>query len=162
MRRVVVGGLALVASAAVATVVFAQSGGSEQATSPLPDRNPGEGWIEKEIPAAKGMQARAWSDPAAGCHLATFSVAVSDSVGEIPIRASMQAAMKKAQFTVSDDTNGGLRILGEGIAGLAEVKLVESPTRSGSLLACYWNEREPARCRSICQRILQDQTKASP
>jgi len=161
MTRVVVGGLALVASAAVATVVFAQSGDSE-ATSALPDLNPGEGWIEKDMAPAKGMQSRAWSDPAAGCHLAAFSVAVSDSVGAIPMRESMRAAMKKAQFTLSDDTNGSLRILGDGITGLAELKLVESPTRSGSLLACYWNEREPARCRSICQRILQDQTKASP
>ncbi len=164
MKRVVGGGLALLASAALATAVFAQANSDSKETKSLvlPDLTPGEGWHEQEIRPAKGIQARAWSDPAAGCQLALFYLPVSDSVGPEPMRSSLQATMAKANLTVTDEPGDVLRITGAGITGLASLRLIELPTRSASLLACYWNEREPARCQSICQGVLQDQTKATP
>jgi hypothetical protein len=158
--RLLGGGFAFAASAALVTVVFAQSPGKDAAPE-LPDLSPGEGWQEQQPSPVKGVQARAWSDLAAGCHLALFSLPVTDSVGTEPMRTSLVKAMAKARLTISDDASGDLRITGEGITGLAALELIESPSRSARLLACYWNEREPARCQSICQRVLQEQSKAS-
>mgnify|MGYP001819415378 CR=1 FL=1 len=83
MKRRIGGGLALVAIAALATGVYSRTAASSEGSNAqtLPNLNPGEGWQEQETAPVKGLQARAWSDPAAGCHLALFEVPVSDSVG---------------------------------------------------------------------------------
>tara|TARA_R110002096_G_scaffold16898_15_gene58226 strand:- start:959 stop:1441 length:483 start_codon:yes stop_codon:yes gene_type:complete len=151
--------LSLGASAALATVVFAQVRGESVAA--MPDLNPGEGWQKLEPTAIKDGRSQAWSDPAAGCHLVAFELPVTDSVGVEPMRKQLGAVMAKANLAISDEASGNLRITGKGITGLAALSLIESPTRSAKLLACYWNEREPARCQSICQRVLQEQSKAS-
>ncbi len=143
------------------TAAYAKSTSTRKASSALPDLNPGEGWEEQTALPPKGGEARAWSDLAAGCHLALFTLPASERVGEAPLRASLEATLAAEKMAISDDDSGFLRITGVALDGLASLSIGDTPVRSASLLACYWNEREPARCQALCLRALQNQNKAT-
>lgn len=127
----------------------------------LPDLNPEEGWQERAPRAQEGVRARAWSDAAAGCHLVLFTLPISDTVGEVPMRESVRIALSQAKLAVSTDTSP-MTIRGQGVTGFAQLKIAEKPERSTSLLACYWNHREPTRCRSICEQALLAHNQTTP
>lgn len=146
---------------ALATGVYAQSRAQPNNASPLPDLNPGEGWREHTPEPPKGGKTRAWSDPAAGCHLAMFTLPASETVGQGPVRASFDATLAEAKMAVGQHESGFLRITGVDIDGLASLSILDKPERSASLLACYWNDREPARCQAQCLRALQNRTRAT-
>lgn len=121
----------------------------------LPDLLPGEGWHERSPNPPKPGHARAWSDAAAGCHLALFSLPASDNVGLEATRTSLDATLAQSGLTIGEHDDGWIRIGGDGLTGLASLRIVDSPVRSARLSACYWNEREPSRCQTMCEQILQ-------
>ncbi|MCP4449449.1 MAG: hypothetical protein GY811_29560 [Myxococcales bacterium] len=154
-------GLAMIASALVATGVGAQPTNTAPAMPKLSDLNPGEGWAEHGVIAPEGGQARAWSDPADGCHLALFALPAGENVGLAPMRASLKLALGAAKLATREDEDGILRITGAAVDGLVGLHLESKPNRSAQLLACYWNDREPARCEAICLRTLDAYNKDS-
>ena len=141
---------------AMATGAIAQSKDEAAISTSLPDLNPGEGWIERTPVPPKGGSARAWSDPAAGCHLILMTTPASKRVGEAPMRSSLETTLAEAKLAIHDDDSGLLKLAGVDIDGLASLEIVQTPERSASLLVCYWNEREPTRCEAQCRSALQD------
>ena len=161
MRALVKLGLVACASGALATGVYAKSNEGSKASSDLPDLHPGDGWQERSPFPPEGGQARAWSDPAAGCHLSMFTLPTSESAGEGPLRASLEKVLAQSDFVFSQDESGFLRVTGVDLDGLASLSIIDEPTRSASLVACYWNEREPTRCQALCLRALQNRNEAT-
>ncbi len=127
----------------------------------LPDLNPGEGWQERSPRSQEGVRARAWSDPAAGCNLVLFTLPIRDTVSEVPLRESIRTTLSQTELTLSTDSSP-MTFSGKDVTGLAQLGITEKPERSTSLLACYWNDREPTRCRSLCEQSLQAHNKTKP
>ncbi len=151
----------LTTSTALMALLLTTNADSAPSPTMLPDLNPGEGWQERAPRAQEGVHARAWSDTAAGCHLGLFTLPIGDTVGEIPMRESIGIALSQAKLTVSTDTSP-MTIRGQGVTGFAQLEIAEKPERSASLLACYWNHREPTRCRSICEQALLAHSQTTP
>ncbi len=158
--------LLLVASAVLAAMLLlvrptdAQAPAKRSVT--IADRHLGEGWTEQTTSPEAGVSARAWSDLADGCHVVEFALNVPETAGLSPMRATLNAELAKVGLSLTESPDGPSQLNGPGITGLAELQLHTTPQRSAQLLACYWNEREPARCQAICKRTLTAQTKATP
>jgi hypothetical protein len=122
----------------------------------LPDLRPSADWQVIEMPEDKnGARARAWSDPAGGCHLALFSLPIPESAAEDKILESMSAALASKDYQLvaieNDDKPKRLTLSGFGVTGLATLRVPDGQVRKATLLACFWNEREPLYCRSQCE-----------
>jgi len=128
---------------------------SEPVSASLPNLRPNQDWQVIDLPQDKGVNALAWSDPAAGCHLALFAIPVLDSSASEKILESLSATMAKSDYVLTSSegelTPPRLGLEGFGVTGIVSLLIAEQPTRNASLLACYWNEREPSYCRSICE-----------
>lgn len=128
----------------------------------LADLKPGEGWQELTIEPEEGIAARAWSDLADGCHLVSYRVAIPPTAEIDALTKSFAKTLGKADLTIADaqsaDDGQWVSLAGEGLDGIANVFLSRQAPAQGSstagLQACYWNNREPDRCRAICQRVL--------
>lgn len=160
-------GITVAASLGLATVaaaVFAHDKDTSTgaAAVSLPDLNPGEGWQEHTAPANPGVAGRAWSDLADGCHLALFRLPITEAVGPEPLLKSLTAVLAKADLILTEGPDHFMALSGDGVTGIVDIPMTGDPARSASLLACYWNEREPARCQSVCQRTMQSRRKDTP
>lgn len=155
-------------AAALGAIFFARAvhaqdeGGSEPTPKPransseLPDLQPNQDWQSVAVASEAGLQGRAWSDPAAGCHLAVFSLPIPDTSASDKIFESLALTLAKSDYKLSkterDLQPPQLILEGFGVRGIASLLVPEGTGRNASLLACYWNGREPTYCRSICQR----------
>ena len=145
---------------ALASMSLAQE--KAQPAAVLADLNPGEGWQELPLEPAKDLAGRAWSDPAAGCHLVSFQVPIPATAQIDPLIERFAKTLAKADLTMADVEGLGdsrqMSLAGESLTGIANLQLQrQAPTKgssSASLLACYWNDREPDHCQAICQRSL--------
>ena len=150
--------LGLLGALAVAQAVFAQKE-SSAAHATLPDLKPSKDWRALEITASQGMAARAWSDAAAGCHLALFAVPIPDTAGRGKIIESLSATLAKSdyQLTETEDAQERTRLVleGFGVTGFATLHVPAGEMRQATLLACYWNDREPAHCKLMCDAAAQ-------
>jgi hypothetical protein len=122
----------------------------------LPELRPNQDWQVTDVPEVQGLQARAWSDAAAGCHLALFSLPVPDTSASENILESLSATMAKSDYELT--SSGGeldpprFGLAGFGVTGIVSLLLSGEQARKASVLACYWNAREPSYCRSLCVR----------
>jgi hypothetical protein len=128
---------------------------TESASASLPNLRPNRDSQVIDLPQDKGVNALAWSDPAAGCHLALFAIPVRETSASEKILESLSATRAKSDYALTSSegelTPPRLGLEGFGVTGIVSLLIAEQPTRSASLLACYWNEREPSYCRSICE-----------
>lgn len=154
----------------VVLLAFAGLGLAQKKPQPVPaqpavvlaDLLPGEGWQELPLAPEEGLSARAWSDPAAGCHLVSLQVPIPATAQVDPLMKSFAKTLAKEDLVIADVEGVGdsrwLSLGGEGLVGLANLQLKRllptQGTSSARVQACYWNHREPERCRSICRRVL--------
>lgn len=135
------------------------------AASSLPDLQPHSDWQAIAVAEAKGVDARAWSDAAGGCHLALFSLSIPNSSASDKIFESLSATMATSdyQLTKSDEPMSPPRLdlEGFGVRGIATLTVPEGQNRKANLLACYWNGREASYCRSLCE-AADDKMRAMP
>ena len=121
----------------------------------LPDLQPNPDWQRVELSGADGLEGRAWSDPAGGCHLALFSLPVPDTASDDKIFESLSTTLAKSDYLLSksetDTQPPQLLLTGFGVEGIATLDVPKGQDRRASLLACYWNRREPSYCRSLCE-----------
>lgn len=140
------------------TLVLAQEESSAKPTE-LPDLKPSKDWRALEIAVPKGMQMRAWSDAAAGCHLALFSIPIPDRAAEDKIVESLSATLAKSDYHLAklegDQRPTRFELEGFGVTGLASLHLPEGQGRTATMLACYGNDREPQHCRAMCEAATQ-------
>lgn len=144
----------VVAGSAFVRAVHADDDTSDVSTT-LPTLRPNQDWLVIDLPQDKGVNALAWSDPAAGCHLALFSIPVPKTSASEKILESLSATMAKSDYELTSSEGElsppRLGLEGFGVTGIVSLLIAEQPTQSANLLACYWNEREPSYCRSICE-----------
>lgn len=121
----------------------------------LPDLQPNSDWQEMPVAGNDGLEGRAWSDPAGGCHLALLSIPIPDSAADDTILESLGATLAKSDYRLTPSEANAepahLLLEGFGVRGIATLEVPQGQGRRASLLACYWNGREPTYCRSLCQ-----------
>ncbi len=131
----------------------------------LPDLRPNQDWQVIEVPENKDVGARAWSDAAAGCHLAVFSLPVPAAASSDKIIESLRATMAKSDYELTNSEGElsppRLGLTGFGVTGIASLLIAGESNRSAQVLACYWNEREPSYCRSLCEEA-DDKLRRKP
>ena len=154
-------------------LALASMGLAQDKAQPAPvlaDLNPGEGWRELSLRPANDLSARAWSDPAAGCHLVSFQLPIPATAQIEPLMERFANTLAKAELSIADVQGTGdgrqVSLAGESLVGIANLQLQrQSPTEGSSsaiLLACYWNDREPDHCNAICQRVLERMPSQGP
>lgn len=147
-------------SGAIAGVVLAQDVPTPPRT--LADLAPGEGWQELQVPSQEGLEARAWSDPAAGSHVLSLLLTIPATAKIDPLAASFAKTLKAKNLVMSDLQGQGdrrrLALAGDNLTGIGDLQLHrQAPTTGPSwatLTTCYWNDREPEMSRASCMRIL--------
>ncbi len=151
--------LASVAAAFFATSpsVHAQKEPSAEtsAKTPLPNLQPNKDWLAHALASEKGVHSRAWSDPAAGCHLALFGLPLPPSAASDKILESLSSTLATSDYQLSASDlplkPTRLDLEGFGVTGLATLFIPTGKIREARLLACYWSAREPSYCRSLCE-----------
>jgi hypothetical protein len=134
---------------------------SAQVTTPapnLPDLKPSKDWREVEVQVPTSVTARAWSDPAAGCHLVLFALPIQDSAGRDKIASSLTSVLAKSDYQLTKQDGKAqdrFSLEGFGVQGLATLDIPQGQGRTATLLACYWNNREPAHCSAMCDEAMQ-------
>lgn len=158
MRAIVLGTLVL--SLVTTGVVLAQD--LVAAPRALADLAPGEGWQELQVDSQEGLQARAWSDPAAGSHVLSLLLTIPATAKMDPLAASFAKTLTSSGLAMTDLQGEGdrrrLTLAGDNLTGIGDLQLHrQAPTAGPSwatLLTCYWNDREPEMSRASCLRIL--------
>ena len=113
--------------------------------------SPGEGWQEIELDLGENLQGRAFSDLAAGCHAAHFSVPASESAELSSLQSSFSQGLGTKGLSVQGvPTSSRMALEGEGVEGWAELWL---EAERASILSCYWSEREPTYCSDQCAKV---------
>jgi hypothetical protein len=147
----VAGGLG---GAALTRAVHAQKE-SKPAAAALPDLQPNSDWQPINVATEKRVEARAWSDAAAGCHLALFALSIPNSSASDKIFESLNATMATSDYQLTKSevemNPPRLDLEGFGVTGIATLTVAEGQDREAHLLACYWNGREASYCRALCE-----------
>lgn len=132
---------------------------SAQKESELPDLKPNQDWREVKVQVPTSVTARGWSDPAAGCHLALFSLPIPDSAGKDKIASSLSSVLAKSDYQLTKVEEGQsltrFTLDGFGVTGMATLDVPQGQGRTATLQACYWNNREPAHCQAMCESASQ-------
>ena len=173
MIRVFVVAVLGLASLLVLGELRAQPEAPQKTQHALPDLRPNDDWQELSPAPPKGMQARGWSDPAAGCHLLMLRLPIPDTASAEKIIASLSAtllAKSDLKLLPADIGSSGApdaatgkasrrRLEGAGVEGVASLVVASAQARQDTLLSCYWNQREPSHCSALCDKALQEVIK---
>lgn len=109
---------------------------------------------------AGGQRARAvaaWGDPVKGCF--ATAVAIELAAGEAPtrfgdeLRAALAAGLTVDGWTVEP---GGLRarLSRQGWHGQIRARVTTRTGGRATVVACFYNDRAPARCAAACDAVL--------
>jgi hypothetical protein len=107
----------------------------------------------------------AWGEPARGCYATWLSVTgergAPDALADLLI-ANLSATPALAGITVTDVVKPTVKTAETGVLSLAfaraayhgRMRAQIGKTGAYAVLACFWNEREPAACEAACSELL--------
>jgi hypothetical protein len=108
----------------------------------------------------------AWGEPARGCYATWLSVTgergTPDALADLML-ANLSATPALAGITVTDVVKPTVKTADSGVLSLAftraayhgRVRAQIAKTGAYAVLACFWNEREPAACEAACSQLLE-------
>ena len=110
---------------------------------------------------------QAFGDTATGCYSATFRVPIPTNAGIEKLSQGVVGGLRAKFFEVRDIVKanpvyGGatsFAIGSEKLTGIATLSIDGSSPRQAKLLACYWNQRNPLHCKTLCNEALQTNAK---
>jgi hypothetical protein len=134
-------------------------------TEHLPDLRPNSDWNEIAVQIPQAMQARAWSDPSAGCHLAVFRLPISSSVNQDKVLLALSKTLSGGQIHIKPTEGSFLSITSPQVSGIASLNVShtqeqvnessQAKTGFAELQTCYWSDREPQHCERMCESIMK-------
>ncbi len=106
---------------------------------------------------------QAFGDAATGCYSATFRIPIPTNAGLEKLSQGVVGGLRAKFFEVrnivkNDPEYSGatsLTIGSETLTGIATLSIHGSVPRQAELLACYWNQRNPLHCETLCTEALR-------
>lgn len=162
VRLIAAGGLC-----ALAACRASEAGSSSGLTPPagwrpLPELATAAGEAAKEAQiTVDGVEA--WGEPARGCYAAWFALkATPGTPGHIAERLTTSMTADVPSLTVADVVQPDPKAVESGVLALGftrvpyrgRVRASIVKTGAITLLACYWNDREPAACEAACTGLI--------
>ncbi len=126
------------------------------------------GSTEIPVEAPEGLAGKAFAIPSDGCFSVVFEVPMPPNPHITKITQSMQSSMAADKLTLREatkpeDTFGSassFHLNAEQVTGFLTLQ-IDSTQKQARAAACYWTQRSPERCESLCRAALTKFTQTT-
>ncbi len=106
---------------------------------------------------------QAFGDAATGCYSATLRIPIPTNAGIEKLSQGVVGGLRAKFFEVRNIVQNNPEYSGatsfaigsEKLTGIATLSILASAPRHAELLACYWNQRNPLHCETLCNEALR-------
>ncbi len=134
--------------------------------SPLPEVAAAGKTAAADAAGDRAIEVRSWGEPSLGCFVTVVEVTGTrdEHLAKMAesLRVTLDAALDLDGWTFTDGPVAGksaevsATIAGNGLRGALRGKLVAEASRvpHAAVAACFYNDRDPARCQPACTALL--------